>query len=290
MPFYDPTLDEQSPTKLLLIGDSGKGKTGSLISLIEAGYNLRILDYDNGIEILKKMLRKKNNPELFQRLHWVTLTDPSKSINGRAVPMATAWDRGMRTLENYPDGLGKIETWTNKEVLVVDSLNFAGKAALRVVQSINNRLADIPQIQDYLTAQSMVERFCGLLYSDSIKCNVVVLSHVREIGKTRTEMDSKGRPIQIEEADSRQGFAETGTGKALSPTIGRYFNAVLLADTEGSGQSTRYVIRTVPHNNVGCKTPAPGIVKPKYPLETGLASYFADVRGTTPSTQETSNG
>ena len=31
-------------TKLLLIGDAKSGKTGSLVSLVKAGYKLRILD------------------------------------------------------------------------------------------------------------------------------------------------------------------------------------------------------------------------------------------------------
>ena len=38
-------------TKLLLMGDSKSGKTGALASLVLAGYKLRILDFDNGLEI-----------------------------------------------------------------------------------------------------------------------------------------------------------------------------------------------------------------------------------------------
>ena len=36
-------------TKLLLIGDSGTGKTGALAPLIKKGYRVRILDMDNKI-------------------------------------------------------------------------------------------------------------------------------------------------------------------------------------------------------------------------------------------------
>ena len=38
-------------TKLLLVGDSGSGKTASLATLANAGYKLRILDYDNGLDL-----------------------------------------------------------------------------------------------------------------------------------------------------------------------------------------------------------------------------------------------
>ena len=43
-------------TKLLLVGDSGSGKTASLAQLANAGYNLRILDYDDGLAILPEFL------------------------------------------------------------------------------------------------------------------------------------------------------------------------------------------------------------------------------------------
>ena len=43
-------------TKLLLVGDSGSGKTSSLASLANAGYNLRILDFDDGLAILPEYL------------------------------------------------------------------------------------------------------------------------------------------------------------------------------------------------------------------------------------------
>ena len=38
-------------TKLLLVGDSGSGKTAALAALANAGKNLRILDYDDGLDL-----------------------------------------------------------------------------------------------------------------------------------------------------------------------------------------------------------------------------------------------
>ena len=46
-------------TKMLLEGDSGSGKTGSLASLVAAGFSLRILDMDNGLEPLKQFVQKE---------------------------------------------------------------------------------------------------------------------------------------------------------------------------------------------------------------------------------------
>ena len=39
-------------TKLLIVGDPGSGKTALLGSLANAGYNVRILDFDAGVDIL----------------------------------------------------------------------------------------------------------------------------------------------------------------------------------------------------------------------------------------------
>jgi GTPase SAR1 family protein len=45
--------------KLLYIGDSGTGKTTSLFSLVQAGYKLRIFDFDNLLAPLISVVRSK---------------------------------------------------------------------------------------------------------------------------------------------------------------------------------------------------------------------------------------
>lgn len=273
-------------TKLLLLGDSGTGKTGALASLAKAGYNLRILDFDNGLDILANLLR--DDPAALERVNFQICTDQTRVAGNQMIPGAQAWGRAIQTLGNWPDGIGKIDTWTPRDILVIDSITFAGKAAVRFVLNLNGRIADLPRWDDYYTAQGLLEKLLATLYSDSVKCNVIAISHVREIGKMHTKLDAKGRPVQVEEEGSRKGYAETGTGKALSPTIGRYFNAILLADIEGSGQSARRLIRTVPHGNIGLKNANPVRVKPSYPLATGLADYFAAVRQEEPAQQKAS--
>src|SRR6185369_4873204 len=106
-------------TKLLFIGDSSSGKTGALASLAAAGYKLRILDFDNGIDVLKHWLTHPNssylktNPSCLDNVHYVTLTDPMKAAaNGKLYyTKAQAWARAMNLLYEWKDGdinLGKI--------------------------------------------------------------------------------------------------------------------------------------------------------------------------------------
>lgn len=263
-------------TKVLLIGDSGSGKTGSLASLVQAGYSLRILDFDNGTDILKNLL----SPDLQKKVDVEIFTDDYRiGQNNALIPKsASAWPKAIKCLSDWP-GLGPIEKWTSSDVLVLDSLNFAGKAALRFIQQLNSHLGSPPNWDDYREAQRLVENLTAMLYSTAIKCNVVCLSHIREIGKKEDILSDNNKVRSIIVAGSEKGFPETGTGQALSPTIGRYFNAVLMADIVGQGAGVRRLIRTQPHLNIGLKNSAPGRVKPEYPLANGLAEYFSAVRG-----------
>jgi GTPase SAR1 family protein len=55
-----PTLDNHASslyTKILYIGDSSSGKTGSLVSLLKDGYSMRVLDMDNGLTAMKQFGR-----------------------------------------------------------------------------------------------------------------------------------------------------------------------------------------------------------------------------------------
>ena len=68
-----------SYVKLLLIGDAKSGKTGSLISLVKAGYRLRILDLDNLLYILAKLIEEQC-PSLVDSVEFRTLRDDRKMI------------------------------------------------------------------------------------------------------------------------------------------------------------------------------------------------------------------
>lgn len=279
-----PTLDQHQSlktTKLLVEGDSGLGKTGSLVSLLLAGYRIFGLDFDNGFDIVANLLRNLKRDDLLKMADIYTLTDEFQSSGVHLVPKdATAWSRMVSLLGNWP-GIGPVQKLGEKDVLVVDSLNFAGRAAMRHVAKLNARVTAPPQIQDYFDAQRMIESLCATLYDSSITCNVIVLTHLREVSKTQQSLDQKGRVTTMKIQGTERIFPETGAGTAMSPTIGRYFNGVIMVDIIGSGQSARRVFRTVPHENIGLKNPAPGRIPTEMPLETGLAEYFAAVRGET---------
>ena len=261
-------------TNLLLIGDSGAGKTGALASLVQAGYNLRVIDCDNGIETLAGIMMDPKSPYSRPRpgqIIYETVTDQMKNQNGKLVPkQAKAWQRIAGLLEKWKTDehdLGSITTWGPNDVLVIDSLSTAGNAAMNFVLAMNARLGQQPFQSDWYQGQQLLEQLLLTLYDEAVKCNVIVCCHITYIGED-------GKP--------ERGYPAS-LGKAFSPRIGRYFNHMLMARTMGTGSSQRRVIVTQSTQLVELKNTIPFRVKPEYPISTGLAEYFAAIRENTSS-------
>jgi len=252
--------------RMILLGDGGAGKTGALASLVKAGYNLHIADYDNGIEILRNLLARENKA-LLQRVDFETCRDEFTLAGNVAVPKDTkAWAKGIKYLETV------FRTAGPNDVAVVDSLSFAAKAAMIYTLKINNRLAARPFEGDWGDAQRNVERFVDMITSSAVPCHLICTAHLAYQGNEAAGESLKGFPSMI--------------GKALNPVVGRYFNHQLLIRQVGSGNGLVRKIHTTTFANIELKNTSPGTIKQDYPLATGLADYFADARGTSPSQQK----
>jgi hypothetical protein len=281
-------------TKLLLIGASGSGKTGALASLAEAGYKLRILDIDNGLDVLKNYVTKpespyvKRNPRIAENVSFVTLTDPMKNLGGVLVPArVTVWDRCMNMLYHWKDAeedFGKIADWGGDTVLVIDSLSMLSTAALNKHLQMQGALGKSRTSnegrRDVGMAQNLLRQFFYTIYDSSLRCNIILTSHItftNEMGERPTSPSSdnlspppgKGYPSAI--------------GRALSPDIPRWFNSSLHIDATVLGGKPVHRIYTKAHGTgenavIMAKNPAPMSVKDEYPIETGLADYFKAVR------------
>lgn len=281
-----PKLTEHqsaNTTKLLYIGDSKSGKTGSLASLVQAGYNLYILDFDNGLDILANTLRAIN-PALLEKVDFYTLTDKYKSTGNNMVPVAAqAWGKAVNLLSDWP-GKGKLETWGSNDILVIDSLTLAGQAAMNQYLQLNNKLASLPSYYDWNAPQQMLLNMLRTIYDANIKCNVIVLSHIVVQGEQVTEIKN-GERVKATVEGSERGYPSTGLGRAVAPQIGRYFNGLIMARSVPFGTGVKRKIFTDSQGIIELANPNPAKVKKEYDLATGLAEYFAAVRGSTP-TQE----
>jgi len=251
-------------TKLLLIGDAKSGKTGSLVSLVKAGYKLRILDFDNLLDILKYMVLAEC-PSLIGNVESRTLRDKRKATQlGTLIDgPPKAYIEGVKMLDHWKykesDGtevdLGMPADWGPDSILVIDSLSRLCDAAYDWIAALNPK-NDGRAI--YGDAQDAVENLISALTSPAMTTNVIVIAHV-------TYQDLPD--------GTKKGYPQ-GVGQKLSPKIPQYFPSVVLFTNKG-GKRT---IQTNSNPLMDLANPKPFAMAPSYPIETGLADFFSVLR------------
>ena len=253
-----------SYVKLLIEGDSKSGKTGALASLVCAGYHLRILDYDNGLDVLRQFVQR-DCPEGLGRVEFRTLRDRRKaSPTGPIIDgQPKAFADGVRMLDRWRDGdtdLGVPGEWGSDCILVLDSLTFFSDAAYDFREPLTPRSRDgkYDVRAVYKDAQDAVENVLALLTSDSFKTNVIVISHIKYVDNP--DGTKKGYPSAV--------------GSALSPLILRYFNNVVRFTNIGGKRK----IETISSPMFDLANAAPFKMEKTYDIETGLADFFAVLR------------
>jgi hypothetical protein len=263
---------------MLVEGDPGSGKTGALASLVKAGYKLRILDYDNGLEPLKQFVQREN-PEKLKEIEYRTLRDKRKaSPDGPVIDGAPrAFIDGIKMLDRWryraDDGsevdLGVPATWGADCIFVLDSLTFFSDAAFDFREPLVPRSRDnkYDKRAVYKDAQDAIEKTIALLTSESFRTNVIINTHIRYVDN---------------EDGTRKGYP-TAVGAALSPQLPAYFNSVALCLTKAGGKR---VIKTAATALIDLKNPKPFAMLPEYPIETGLADFFAVLREKPKPTQQ----
>lgn len=249
-------LEKNNPVKMLVLGDSGSGKTGALAALVKAGYNLHIANFDDGLSILPALLE---TDEEKLRVNYETFSDEFKFQGINPVPKkAKAWmDAGKWFDKTVPD-LG------DKDVLVIDSLTFMANAAFRHVLSLVGRLTGKPHQSDWGSAQTLIEGFLAYVNSSSVQCHVVINCHILRLTNDEGAV-IKEFPMAL--------------GKALPPKVAAYFDHLLMVRSTGSGKARKREILTRGEGFVECKTSAFKSLPDKLPVDTGLATVFEAIKG-----------
>lgn len=233
--------------KLLLTGDSGSGKTGSLASLANAGYKLRIIDLDGGLDILANYLK----PEAMDNVFYV-----------RVPPLdEETWAKTVRLIEeDFTDGktsFGKVSDWDSNTVLVIDSGTFLAQGAMVWALKKNNIPLDkmgFPQAIWGVVAKKVEELMAKLGNDDKVKCNLVITSHI------------KG----IENEAGLLKYHPAFLGRELPNVIPRYMNNIWRIDVKSDGKR---ILRTQGDDKMTLKSSLPLVVKKEEELD--LAAIFA---------------
>ena len=244
------TFDKHSVSsiaKMLIVGDSGAGKTASIASLIKAGYNVAVMDFDNGLDILASLV----SPDEVNRLHYITFEDDPKGMS--------AWQRFNKIcIEGWKDGdedLGKITSWDPSWVLVIDTLTFMSKASMRQVLKDANKTPDTqPSLPDYGEAMRRIDTKIQWLCSSLVKCNVVMFTHLKAVENEDT---------------GRVRYYPSTIGTALSQSLGTYFNNVMRIGTRKTKEGDEKFLRTISDNQMDLKTAAPKFFSSEIPLDLG---------------------
>jgi len=256
--------------RLCMVGDSGAGKTGSLAALANAGYNLRVIDADAGLDILSRS--SLLTPEARKRVHYVTFTDEVNLRGGVACldkfPQAASQiQKFMKEWKTPTEDFGSVKDWGPDCIHVLDSGTFFGKYLMNFQRATNSRGNEAPWIQDYGAAMDTIEFCLDEFRGDKYKCHTIWTFHITYQGDPLDKKLLRGYPSAL--------------GTKLPPKVGRYFNAILAVRSSGSGSAVRRVIRTTSESNMELKTPLVNIPT-EIPMEIdkegrargGLATYF----------------
>ena len=250
--------ESNSLVKAMLAADSGSGKTGALAPLVDAGFNVRVLDFDNGLSILKGFVKDKS---ALARVHYVDqLQDQYQLVAGRlGVKKAPAFQRAMDALDKggkdfWGADIPPLMEWTSRDILVLDSLSMAGRASLQMVLNANAAGMKQPEIQHYGTAMENVERLVQSLMSSITNCHVIINTHI-----TGVDGDARSYPDAL--------------GNKLPPRIGKYLDNLVGLRLVGG----KRVFLTQKDGLLALKSAVP--LPESIPIEQGWPTIFEKITG-----------
>lgn len=255
--------------KLLLIGDAKAGKTGSLVSLVQAGYKLRIIDLDNLLDVLKQYILKEC-PEKIENVEFKTLRDKRKAAAGGAVIDGSpkAYIDAVKLIDHwkYKDesgdvvDLGHPAEWGSDCILVIDSLSRLCDAAYDWREPLTpmGKSGERDGRAIYGDAQDAIENLLAMLTSNEMRTNVIVIAH----------------GVYMEQGGGSSKIFPQGVGQKLSPKIPQYFPSVIYYTNKG-GKRTIQLKSTA---MIDLANPAPFAMPETLAVETGLAEFFAVLR------------
>lgn len=256
------SLTESPAIRALLVGNSGSGKTGALISLLRAGYTIRMLDMDNNSTSLIELC-KREDKKLLERLDIISFRDKfraSQATGTEVAGQAKAYVEAMKIMTKWDDGSTPSE-WDRKTIFVLDTLTSLSWSAYLWAKSMNPSAKDGRQW--YAASGEVIKNYLQMITSPDFNPHVLVLSHI----------DLVDMPD-----GSVKGFA-SALGKALGPQVPKVFSTMLCAEVKGTGNSVKRTIQTMPSQLLDLKNPTPWAFDKELPLDTGLATIFTKLLG-----------
>lgn len=274
------------PVRMMIVGYPGTAKTGGLASLIDAGYKLRILDYDGNTDPIFQYVKDRSK---LANVDIVSLEDKLRSgqkfLETTGIP--TAFTRGLDLMNEWKykeeDGtevnLGRSKEWGCDTIVVADSLTPIGVAAFRRMMSMMNKTPLNTTQQLWGVAMDQQNAFMEKLTEEGNRFHVIVMAHLKMIGpkdikegEDETTKELKKRVADLVETR----LFPRALGQDLPQHIGGHFPTLIEASSEFKAGKFSRIYRTIPRPELDLKL-ASRLSFDKVSVEDGLAKIFAEL-------------
>jgi len=218
--------------KILLLGDSGTGKTYSIRSLIAQGITPFVIFTEPGQEVLSDLPAKS--------LHWTyvapatqdwsAMLDVASKINTFSFESLTKMVDGnkrkynqfedlLRALNNFKcdrtgEEFGDVTTWGTNRAIVVDSLS--GVNLMAMALAVGGK--PVRDQKDWGLAQTLVSTLMQKLCMDT-RCMLIVTAHPER---------------EVDEVLGGSKVMVSTLGKKLAPILPRFFSDVIMSERNGT--------------------------------------------------------
>jgi hypothetical protein len=286
------SIKEAGDSLRIMIGGWPKGgKTGAIVALLNAGYQVRMLDYEGNTDVLLNFAK----PAALKNLDIATFQDKETSdgttaFDSDASAKEMAYSRALQQMKDWvtDDGkgnkisLGPSYKWGNDTVVVVDNLTRLGEASYKRARRMLGKKAGQSDIKVWGLAVEEEVAFLKWLARKTNKFHLVVLAHWQMLGPD-IPMSSQNEQEEIKDlktqiATERAAMLPTklfpkGITKENSRNVNSLFPVLLEAKRVVNGSKVKRVLLTETDEEIDLAFPVPGADK-EYPISTGLATIF----------------
>lgn len=229
----DPTAQIPGP-KVLLMGDSGTGKTHAIRTLIDVGVTPFVIATEqNCIQTLKDIpagkwhykfinAQPENNWGNLQdmlskvnKLSYENLTkvqDPNKSSYNQLLDVLTTCNKFV--CDCHKEDFGDVSLWDNSRALVIDGLS--GLSDMAMGLTVGNK--PVRSMPDWGVSQNSLKSIIAQL-TTAVRCPFILIAH---IDREKDEITG-GTSVTVKTL-----------GQKLGPDLPRMFSDVIRAKREGN--------------------------------------------------------
>lgn len=219
--------------KVLLMGDSGTGKTHAIQTLIPSGITPMVMFLEQGMETIGPIFDGKKAHYRFIKAHnanWGQLKEIAKAINQMSLKtLSDMQDNNRSKYVGFMEVIsacnqfkcdccnidhGDVSTWGPDKALCIDGLSGLSDMAM----ALGIGMKPVRSLPDWGIAQNTIKMLLGPLCSDT-RCTLVMIAHV---DREKDELTG-GTTLMVKTL-----------GAKLAPDIPKMFSDVIMAERSGA--------------------------------------------------------